>query len=200
MSAPLNKLLTFIIFSLMFTISGHYSFAIDNSAKAPGFNITDHTGKNVNLSDYNGRIIVLEWTNPDCPFVQRHYRENTMIELEKEYSDKGVVWLAVNSTHYMGRDENSKFAEENDINYPILVDKSGELGRKYGAKTTPHMFIIDSSGEIAYQGAIDDDPGGSMKPSDRKLYVKNALNALLSDEEVKISSSKPYGCSVKYKK
>lgn len=175
------------------------SHAVNTGDKAPDFTLTDHKGNSISLSDYAGSVVVLEWTNPDCPFVQRHYRERTMLELEEKYRDNGVVWLAVNSTHYMGAEENSNFAGKAEIPYPILVDGSGEVGKQYGAKTTPHMFIIDRNGNVAYQGGVDDDPRGSSDPSERNDYFADALGNAVNGEEIKVSSSKPYGCSVKYK-
>lgn len=197
MNAYKNSGLMLLIISIVFISFNQVVFA---ASKAPGFELQDYRGNTISLSDYQGKIVVIEWTNPDCPFVQRHYREETMKKLEKEYRDQDVVWLAVNSTHYMGKEENMEFAKENNIPYPILIDQSGEVGKSYGAQTTPHMYIIGKSGEIVYQGGIDDDPRGNRKPSERTQYVDNALEDVVSGQEVEVSSSKPYGCSVKYKK
>lgn len=137
---------------------------IGAAAKAPDFNATDYTGGKHSLAGYRGKVVVLEWLNPGCPFVQRHYREGTFKKLAGQYSGSGVVWLAVNSTSGTKAEDNKKWAEEHSLPYPILVDKSGEVGKLYSAKTTPHMFVIGREGSIVYQGAVDDDPSGGQGP------------------------------------
>jgi len=165
---------------------------------APDFTLRDHSGKEVTLSAYQGKIVVLEWINPDCPFVQRHYNQETMKKLADKYRDQDVVWLAVNSTHYMDDANNRQWAERFTLPYPILDDKAGTVGETYGAKTTPHMYIIDRQGKLVYNGAIDDDPRGqSQSPLP---YVDNALQQLVKGETVEVKETRPYGCSVKYKK
>jgi peroxiredoxin len=165
---------------------------------APDFTLPDTTGSEVSLSDFEDQIVVLEWLNPDCPFVQRHYKAGTMKSLATKYGEDGVVWLTINSTHYMNAEANAKFKKDNDLPYTILVDQSGEVGRLYGAKTTPHMYIIDADGKLVYVGAIDDDPrGSSNSPTD---YVAAALDEVTAGEAVTTAETKPYGCSVKYKK
>ncbi|RMG56448.1 MAG: thioredoxin family protein [Acidobacteria bacterium] len=168
-------------------------------APAPTFTLEDQNGRPVSLSDFTGKIVVLEWVNPDCPFVQRHYRAGTMKRLAEKYQSKGVVWLAINSTYYMGKEDNRRWIEKYKLPYPILDDHTGRVGRLYGAKTTPHMFIIDTSGKLVYQGGIDDDPRGA-KNGGALNYVERALDELLAGKPVSISQSKPYGCSVKYAK
>jgi len=182
------------VFLLFFIALSINSFAIDNN-----FILEDQNGNKISLSDYGNKIVVLEWTNPDCPFVQRHYREKTMLELAEKYKDKEVVWFAVNSTHYMDNSDNKKWADQHGIPYPILNDSSGEVGKIYGAKTTPHMYIIDKSNGLVYEGGIDDDNSGSYSSDERTQYVDLALTNLASGESVEISKSKPYGCAVKYK-
>jgi peroxiredoxin len=167
--------------------------------RAPDFTLTDTAGNEVSLSDFEGRVMVLEWLNPDCPFVQRHYKAGTMKKLASTYGDKGVVWLTINSTNYMDAAANAKFKVSNDLPYPILVDQTGDVGRLYGAVTTPHMFIIDDSGTLVYNGAIDDDPRGS-KGEGSMNYVAAALDEVLAGKAVTTAETKPYGCSVKYKK
>jgi peroxiredoxin len=167
---------------------------------APGFTLSDSAGHEVSLGDLKGKVVVLEWTNPDCPFVQRHYREGTMKRLETAYADRGVVWLTVNSTHYMDAKASAAFAETQKIDWPILVDQDGAVGRAYGAQTTPHMYIIDGKGTVVYAGAIDDDPRGSEPASERTDYVAKALDEVLAGKAVSTPETKPYGCSVKYKK
>lgn len=167
---------------------------------APGFTLGDHAGNKVSLSDFEGKIVVLEWLNPDCPFVVRHYKEGTMKGLEAAYDDKGVVWLTVNSTNYMDAEANAAFAEKEGVDWKILVDQDGTVGHAYGAQTTPHMYIIDAKGVIVYAGAIDDDPRGGKAASERTNYVAKALDEVLAGKAVSTPETKPYGCSVKYKK
>ena len=164
---------------------------------APDFTLTDQKGNTVKLSAFKGNVIVLEWTNPDCPFVQRHYKAGTMATLAKNYGGKGVVWLAINSTYYMNREKDAAWAEQQQIAYPVLGDHEGKVGKAYGAKTSPHMFIIDANGNIVYQGAIDNDANGEKKQGVVN-YVAQALDAVLAGKPVAIPETKPYGCSVKY--
>lgn len=168
--------------------------------KATQFTLTNYDGKTISLSDYKGKIVVLEWFNYECPFVKYHYEEaNTMVELANKYKAKNVVWLAVNSTKHLTTERNKDFAESHKLDYPILDDRSGKVGRAYGAKTTPHMFIIDAKGNIAYNGAIDNSPLGRNKTGVIN-YVDKALAELTADKEVSTPKTKPYGCSVKYAK
>ena len=169
---------------------------------APGFTLTDITGASHQLSDFKGKTVVLEWTNPNCPFVQRVYRDGIMTAVQKEYAQKGVVWLVVNSTNTNHRDFlapevlKEKFASWKAGFTALLMDSDGKVGKLYDAKTTPHMFVIDKNGSLVYNGAIDDDPRGE---NDTKLnYVSDVLNALLAGKPVATSVTKPYGCSVKY--
>lgn len=165
---------------------------------APAFTLADSAGNEVSLSDFAGKVVVLEWLNPDCPFVQRHYKTGTMKSLATQYGGEGVVWLTINSTNYMDAAANAKFKADNDLPYSILVDQSGEVGHLYGAATTPHMYIIDGSGKLVYIGAIDDDPRGNTDAP--KNYVSAALDEVLAGNAVTTAETKPYGCSVKYKK
>jgi peroxiredoxin len=167
--------------------------------KAPNFTLPDTAGNDVSLSDFEGRIVVLEWLNPDCPFVKRHYKAGTMKKLATTYGEEGVVWLTINSTNYMDAAANAKFKAENELPYTILVDQSGEVGHLYGAKTTPHMYIIDGDGQLVYIGAIDDDPRGN-KGEPVVNYVVVALDEVTAGKAVTTAETKPYGCSVKYKK
>jgi len=165
---------------------------------APDFTLMDTAGNEVSLSDYVGQVVVLEWLNPDCPFVQRHYKAGTMKSLATQYGGQGVIWLTINSTNYMDAAANAEFKKANGLPYPILVDQSGEVGHLYGAATTPHMFVIDGNGTVVYIGAIDDDPRGSSdNPTN---YVAAALDETLAGEAVATAETKPYGCSVKYAK
>jgi peroxiredoxin len=167
--------------------------------EAPDFTLSDTAGNEVSLSDFEGKIVVLEWLNPDCPFVKRHYKAGTMKKLATAYGDKGVVWLTINSTNYMDAAANAKFKADNELSSTILVDQSGEVGHLYDAKTTPHMYIVDGEGTLVYNGAIDDDPRGN-KDESAVNYVAVALDEVVAGKSVTTAETKPYGCSVKYKK
>jgi len=173
---------------------------VDVGDKAPGFTLQDSAGNKVSLADFEGKVVVLEWTNPDCPFVKRHYKEGTMKDLSSAYSDNGVVWLTVNSTNYMDAEANAAFAKNEGITWPVLVDQDGSVGHAYGAATTPHMFVIDASGTVVYEGAIDNDPRGNNEAGGRTNYVAQAVDDVLAGQTVSTPETKPYGCSVKYKK
>lgn len=168
---------------------------------APNFSLQDQDGKTVNLADLKGKIVVLEWINPGCPYVQRHYKSdvNTMNKLADQYSAKDVVWLSVNTTAGSSAGANKKTADKWDIKHAILSDADGTVGKAYGAKTTPHMFIIDKQGNLAYAGGIDNDPEGD-KSSDKVNYVDKALSELSAGQTVSEPETKSYGCGVKYGK
>ena len=166
---------------------------------APDFTLSDTAGNEVSLSNFEGKIVVLEWLNPDCPFVKRHYKAGTMKNLASQYGSEGVVWLTINSTHYMDAAANAKFKADHELPYTILVDQSGDVGHLYGAKTTPHMYIVNGDAMLVYIGAIDDDPRGS-KGEPAVNYVAAALDEVGAGKAVTTAETKPYGCSVKYKK
>jgi len=182
-----------------------FAGAATPGAAAPEFSVSDATGKAVKLSDYRGKFVVLEWTNPDCPFVRKHYDSKNMQDLQKEWGAKDVVWLSVNSTrqgHYEYRD-GPKMQEwmtsQGAAQKAILIDAKSEVGSAYAAKTTPHMFVISPEGKILYNGAIDDKR--SANPADAKTannYVRAALNEAKAGKPVTVSSTTPYGCTVKY--
>ena len=174
---------------------------VDVGDTAPGFTLKGTAGREVSLADFKGKVVVLEWTNPDCPFVQRHYKEGSMKNLTSAYSESmGVVWLTINSTNYMDAAANAGFVKAEGITWPVLVDQDGTVGHAYGAATTPHMFVIDAKGTVVYNGAIDDDPRGNMEAGARTNYVSDALNDIAAGKAVSTPETKPYGCSVKYKK
>ncbi|MCG3181245.1 MAG: Thiol-disulfide oxidoreductase ResA [Phycisphaerae bacterium] len=161
------------------------------------FTLADQAGKSVSLTDYAGKVVVLEWTNWDCPFVQAHLRAETTSKLAAKYAGQGVVWLMVNSTNYATADANKAAVEK--FHLPtVLDDHAGEVGRLYGARTTPDVFVLDANGAIAYEGAIDDNPMGRKDKSTN--YVAQALDELLGDKGVSVKETRPYGCSVKYAK
>jgi peroxiredoxin len=164
---------------------------------APQFTLQDQNGKTVSLSDYAGKIVVLEWTNPECPVVQRHYRAKTMTTLQKQYAPQGVIWLAINSTHDASNSEDLAWAGAQAIAYPVLNDVTGVTGHAYNAKSTPGMYVIDKTGKLVYSGAIDNDPTGD-KTSGRVNYVAKALDEVLADKPVSIPQTRSYGCAVHY--
>ena len=166
---------------------------------APGFTLKDQDGAEVDLAKLHGKIVVLEWTNPDCPFAQRHAEAKTMSTLADRYRGKGVVWLGVDSTSYLDAARDRTWRSEHKLPYPVLDDHKGTVGTAYGAKTTPHMFVIDGTGTVVYEGAIDDDATGD-KGKQARNYVAEALDDVTTGQPVKLAETKPYGCSVKYAK
>jgi len=169
------------------------------SKKGPEFTLKSFDGKEVSLSDYKGKIVVLEWFNDECPYVRYHYDTvHTMVELANKYKAKNVVWLTINSTNHTTPQQNKDFAAKHNLPCPILDDRPGNVGRAYGATNTPHMFIIDTKGNIAYEGAIDNNTSIDANKKDVINYVDRALTELTSSKAVSTPKTKPYGCSVKY--
>jgi peroxiredoxin len=168
---------------------------------APDFTLTDLEGKEYRLGDYDGKIVVLEWFNPDCPFVKKHHLKNkTMAETYARFRDDGVVWLAINSggpgKQGHGKERNVRAREQYGIVYPLLLDETGRVGRMYEAKTTPHMYVIDRDGILVYRGAIDDNRSpGTLGETN---YVAECLAALFAGKHPELKETKSYGCSVKY--
>ncbi|HCN31036.1 MAG TPA: thioredoxin family protein [Usitatibacteraceae bacterium] len=172
---------------------------------APGFTLTDLAGKPVNLADYKGKTVVLEWHNFNCPFVQKHYKSGNMQALQKKYGGD-VVWLAVNSTNNGHQDwmEPAKIGKTlSDFGAApakYLVDEPGKVGLSYGAKTTPHMYIIDGTGKVLYNGAIDDKRSANVDDvKGAKNYVAAALDEIKAGKPVSTPSTTPYGCTIKYR-
>jgi peroxiredoxin len=168
---------------------------------APGFQLKAVDGKSYSLADFKGKVVVLEWVNPHCPFSDRHAREKTMIELARQHGE--VVWLGINSTNPRSDNfetpaEYQAYIQQQGISYPVLYDESGATGHAYGARTTPHMFIVDPQGKIAYNGAIDDDPSGRKPKAERVNYVGKGLDSERTGGKPDPASTKPYGCTVKY--
>ena len=190
------------------TIAGAFALvahAAEIGKPAPAFTAKNVKGETVSLSDLKGKIVVLEWVNPGCPFVQKHYSSGNIPKLQKDYAAKGVVWLTVNSAA-LGKEgyfEPAKMAEQatkmgNNASQ-VLIDSDGAVGKAYSAKVTPHMFIVCKEGKLQYDGAID-----SKATADKadlatadKLFA-NALNAVIDGTEVKNAKNQPYGCGVKY--
>jgi peroxiredoxin len=164
--------------------------------KAPAFSLQDQNGKAISLSDYAGKIVVLEWFNEECPIVQRHYKDDAMNKLASKYKEKGVVWLAISSTSGKTNAANLKADAAWKMNRPILNDSTGKVGHEYGATNTPGMFIINKDGVLAYMGGIDDNINGDK--SQVKNYVAQALDELLAGKAVSEPQTKQYGCTVKY--
>lgn len=164
---------------------------------APEFSLKDAEGNTHDLAKYKGKYVVLEWTNSDCPFVQDHYERKTMVRTFNKFKAKNVVWLAVNSTHYNTAEKTKEWKGKYGLSFPTLQDADGKVGKLYGAKKTPHMFVIDPKGEVIYQGAIDDDSTNEKKQ--KTNYVEQALNQSISNTKIDPSETTAYGCSVKYK-
>jgi len=162
---------------------------------APAFTLQDETGATHSLEQYRGKIVVLEWTNPQCPFVVRHYNAGTMAGLAETAGDD-MVYLAVNSSHFNTPEDSAAWRAQHGLSYPTLQDAPGDTGRAYGARTTPHMYVIDAEGVLAYAGAIDDDARGSAESPTN--HVAAAVAALRAGERPDPSSTQPYGCTVKY--
>lgn len=170
---------------------------------APDFELTDEKGNTHKLSDQKGKIVVLEWVNPECPILQRVYEDNIMQttvaaagELSKEKGTE-IVWWAVDSSNFVKPADSTAWNEKYKVTYPTLQDPSGAVGKAYDARTTPHMYIVDTEGKLRYNGAIDDDPHGKNAEGATN-HVTAALTALTSGQEVPQAETKPYGCSVKY--
>ncbi len=174
-------------------------------AAAPDFTVADTAGKPVKLADYRGKFVVLEWTNPECPFVRKHYGSQNMQGLQKEWGAKDVVWLTINSTNashseYKTPDEMASWMRaQGAAPKATLIDGTSATARAYGAKNTPHMFVIDPAGKLVYDGAIDDKR--STDPADVKIahnYVRAALTEATAGKPVTTASTTPYGCTMKY--
>jgi peroxiredoxin len=173
---------------------------------APDFSLTDSKGKTQSVSQYKGKYVVLEWFNPECPFVKKHYGSGNMQKLQAEFTSKGVVWLTVDSSapglegYLTAAQANAKMTEWKTKQSALVLDPDGKAGRSYGAKNTPHMFVINPEGKIVYEGAIDSK--ATPNPSDianSTNYVKVALEESMGGKTVSNANTKPYGCSVKYK-
>lgn len=195
----------FLPILLLLSLSSFALAEVKPNTTAPDFKLNDMNGKEHKLSDFKGKWVVMEWFNKDCPFVKKHYGSNNMQNLQKIYTDKGVVWLTI----YSSAKGNQGYEEAKDALTTqkslkgnqsfLLADHSGTVGKLYGAQTTPHMFVISPESKVVYTGAIDDnnspDPQVLAKS---KNYVAAALEAGMNNKPVAIAHAKPYGCSVKY--
>lgn len=191
---------------LALVVTGSLALAAPEiGGKAPDFSLKDSNGNTDTLSQYQGKYVVLEWTNPDCPFVHKHYDSGNMQKLQKEYTGKGVVWLSINSSapgnqgNYSPAQWNDIVKQKNASPTAMLLDPDGKVGKAYGAKTTPHIFIIDPQGKLIYEGGIDNiptpDQGDIAKATN---YVRATLDEAMAGKSVTTSTSRPYGCGVKY--
>ncbi|MCS6782499.1 MAG: thioredoxin family protein [Gloeomargarita sp. SKYBB_i_bin120] len=187
------------------TVAVSTQAAVRVGQPAPDFTARTSTGKTVRLSDYRGRIVVLEWTNHECPFVVKHYKSGNMQKLQQEAKAKGVVWLSIVSSapgqqgFVTAEQANAIVKEQKASPTAVLLDPDGTIGRLYGARTTPHMFVIDKAGILQYMGAIDDAPALNQDPTTANNYVRAAMQQLMAGQKVAIPTTQPYGCSVKYK-
>ena len=205
---PLHRI--FFLHSVVLTIglawlAAPKAFAAKVGEAAPDFSVIDSQGKIEKLSDFKGKYVVLEWHNPECPYVKKHYVDGNMQKLQKDWQGRGVAWLTVLSSaqgkegFYDAKAINAEMAKRSATPTAVLLDAKGEMGRRYGAKTTPHMFIVNPEGKLVYNGAIDDKPdteAASLKGAQN--YVSLALEESMSGKPVSRSSTAPYGCSVKY--
>jgi hypothetical protein len=172
---------------------------------APNFKLADVNGKPVTLSDYRGKTVVLEWSNPECPFVKKHYGSGNMQKAQAAAARDGVVWLTINSSapgkqgHMNGGQAKSFVAKAGARPAAYLLDPRGVVGKVYDAKTTPHMYIVNKAGTLVYAGGIDDKP--TPNPADvtgARNHVLAALSELKAGKAVSVARSRPYGCAVKY--
>jgi peroxiredoxin len=174
-------------------------------AAAPNFSLPAASGKTYSLGDFKGKYVVLEWFNPGCPFVQKHYKSDNMQKLQKEFTGKGVAWLTIDSSasgkqgYLTPADANKQKAEWKMDPTALLLDPDGKVGHEYGATNTPHMYVIDPSGKLIYSGAIDDKPSTDLDDvKTANNYVKDALNEAMAGKPVATPTSRAYGCSIKY--
>jgi len=198
----MKKLLALSILS--FAATGAFAQAVVGQP-APNFTATDTSGKTVSLADFKGKHVVLEWVNPGCPYVVKHYGSQNMQGTQKEATAKGVVWLAVNSTSQDASDYKAPaamaqwMAGQKAAATATLMDADGKVGRAYGARTTPHMYIVDPKGTLVYAGGIDNK--ATSNPADiasATNHVKVALNEAVAGKPISQATTRPYGCSIKY--
>ena len=180
-------------------------FAAAVGQPAPDFALPDLQDKTLKLADFRGKYVVLEWVNPDCPFVRKHYNSANVPNLQKDAAAKNVAWLSINSTHpghpefKTPADMKAWLAAKNGAPQTVLFDREGKTGHAYNAKTTPHMYVIDPAGKLIYAGGIDDKRSTSIEDLKiAKNFVRAALDEALAGKPVSVATSQPYGCSIKY--
>ncbi len=192
--------------SLTAVLISSLALAAEVGSPAPAFTLKDLDGKSVSLADFKGKTVVLEWFNPECPFVRASHTRGSLVDLAKQQQKRGIVWLSVNSgapgKQGNGAQQNRAGVKTFGMDNPVLLDETGEVGHAYGATNTPHLFIVDAKGTLVYRGAADNSPDGEKgAPEGGTLvnYVEAALADLAAGRAVKTPQSKAYGCSVKYK-
>jgi len=192
-----------LLCSLMF--SQHALAAASIGNMAPDFTLTDSDGKIHQLNQYRGKRVVLEWTNHGCPYVQKHYDSNNMQALQKEMTNKDVIWLSIISSkpgaqgYVKGNEANELTSSRKAPPTAVLLDPTGKVGRAYGAKTTPHMYVIDPVGRLVYMGAIDDKPSARASSLNGATnYVRSTMADMDAGRPVKLAQTTAYGCSIKY--
>lgn len=197
------KKLPILLIAFLFSLNLYAG--VDSGSPAPGFTLTDTSGTEHKLSDFKGKYVVLEWTNHGCPFVKKHYKEGHMQALQKKMTDKGVVWLVINSGapgkqgHVTPEQGQEQIADKGIKATAVLLDSDGKVGRAYDARVTPHMYLIAPDGTLVYQGAIDSISSAKVEDIDKaENYVKAAYKAHKKGEPVENATTKPYGCGIKY--
>jgi peroxiredoxin len=202
----MRRLLASAALAALLALSGFARANVDIGAPAPGFALRSASGKIVKLSDFRGKLVVLEWVNEGCPFVHKQYDSDNMQHLQKEYTAKGVAWLTISSSAkgeegYFAtpQDAAAFIAERHAAMTALLLDHKGIVGRKYGAKTTPDMVVLAKDGTVAYEGAIDDKPSTDVADiPGAHNYVAAALDELMAGQPVSVPQTRSYGCSIKY--
>jgi len=196
------RFLAVLVLSALFAVCAQ---AVQVGTPAPDFTATDTHGQVHSLSEYKGKFVVLEWHNRECPFTRKHYESGNMQKLQREWTSRGVIWFTVISSApgqqgYVTADEENAYVERMKADpTAVLLDPTGKLGHLYGAKTTPHMFVINPEGILIYDGAIDNKPTTDLDdiPGARN-YVSEALEEAMAGKSVSVPTTRPYGCSVKY--
>jgi peroxiredoxin len=190
---------------LMLFLSVQASAGVEVGKMAPDFTAVGSDGKSYTLSELRGQRVILEWTNADCPYVRKHYGAGNMQALQKDAADNDFLWLSVISSapgkqgHVSADDANALSESREATPATVLLDASGKVGKLYGARTTPHMYIVDEKGTLVYAGGIDDKPTANPDDIDGATnYVRQAMDEMLADKSVSVATSRPYGCSVKY--
>ena len=205
MTARTFKLAQFILLSILTAFSLTAYASVNVGKPAPDFTGVDSQGSKHTLSQYKGKTVVLEWTNHDCPYVKKHYNSGNMQKLQNNATANGIVWLSIISSrpgkqgHVSGEQANQLTQSRNAAPTAVILDETSEIGLLYGAKTTPHMYIIDKTGQLVYMGGIDNIPSKDEEDiAGAKNYVRAALDAMTAGKTIEDSITRPYGCSVKY--
>lgn len=201
----MKNIRSYCILNLFIFLLPFSSFALSPGENAPAFSAHASDGKGVSLGEYQGKIVVLEWKNHECPFVKKHYNSHNMQKLQEDYTKKGVIWLSVISSAPGKQGYSTPEQAEKDRAYygshatAILLDPEGKLGKLYGAQSTPHMFVINGKGKLVYAGAIDNKPSTDVDDvKTAKNYVSAALDEVIAGKPVSNPMTKSYGCGVKY--